>query len=181
MLTVSVGGLGKQDHFLLNEADQLKKMLIVQGLKSKVQCFAAGIDKMATIKTFEEIEAWKKSRVLADKIYRISSEGTFAKDYKLINQINGAAGSTMDNIAEGFERGGSKEFIQFLFISKGSAGEVRSQLYRALDRKHINQQTFDELRNEVIVIGKLISGLISYLKASSLKGNKFSEPMEDYS
>jgi len=87
----------------------------------------------------------------------------------------------MDNIAEGFERGGSKEFIQFLFISKGSAGEVRSQLYRALDRRHINQQTFDELRNEVIVIGKLISGLISYLKTSSLKGSKFNEPIEGYS
>ncbi len=84
-----------------------------------------------------------KFKVLANWIYKLSLEGTFARDFKLINQVNGASGSVMDNIAEGFERGGSREFVQFFSIAKGSAGEVRSQLYRALDRNHITQQTFD--------------------------------------
>jgi four helix bundle protein len=86
---------------------------------------------MATIKKFEDIEAWQKARVLCQEIYRISREGQFAKDFALRNQICASSGSIMDNIAEGFERGGRKEFIQFLGIAKGSSGEVKSQLYRA--------------------------------------------------
>ena len=137
---------------------------------------------MATIKTFEEIEAWQKARVLANRIYELSLEGSFARDFKLINQINGASGSVMDNIAEGFERGGNKEFVQFPSFAKGSAGEVRSQLYRALDRNHIDLQSFNEIKGDALVINKLISGLISYLNTSSLRGNKFiREPSEDYS
>ena len=89
---------------------------------------------MATFSSFEEIEAWKLSRVLANKIYKVSMDGSFSRDYKLKDQINGSSGSVMDNIAEGFERDGTREFIQFLAIAKGSIGETRSQLYRALDR-----------------------------------------------
>lgn len=86
---------------------------------------------MATIKSFEEIEAWQTARSLSKEIFGLTNFGSFSKDYGLRDQINRATGSIMDNIAEGFERGGSKEFIQFLAIAKGSAGEVRSQLHRA--------------------------------------------------
>ena len=136
---------------------------------------------MATFKTFEDIEAWQKSRILADKIYRLSREGDFSRDFKLRDQINGAAGSIMDNIAEGFEREGTREFVQFLSIAKGSAGEVRSQLYRVLDHGYISQESFNELQEEVITISKQISGLMNYLKRSELKGTKFiHEPEEPY-
>ena len=136
---------------------------------------------MATFKTFEDIEAWQKSRILADKIYRLSREGDFSRDFKLRDQVNGAAGSIMDNIAEGFEREGTREFVQFLSIAKGSAGEVRSQLYRVLDHGYISQESFNELQEEVITISKQISGLMNYLKRSELKGTKFiHEPEEPY-
>lgn len=136
---------------------------------------------MATFKTFEEIDAWKKARSLADRIFKLTLEGTFSKDYKLRDQINGSSGSIMDNIAEGFERGGNREFIQFLSIAKGSAGETRSQLYRALDRNHITEDQFISLKEEVIQVSKQVSSLINYLKNSELKGVKFiSEPNESY-
>ncbi|RYF79817.1 MAG: four helix bundle protein [Chitinophagaceae bacterium] len=95
------------------------------------------------------------------------------KNYRLTNQIEGSAGSIMDNIAEGFERGGNKEFLQFLYISKGSCGEFRSQLYRALDRNYIQQLEFDELfalSKEVII---MLQRLIDYLANSELKGIKY--------
>lgn len=136
---------------------------------------------MATFKTFEEIESWRNARQLSDKIFKLTLEGTFLKDYKLRDQINGSSGSIMDNIAEGFERGGNREFIQFLSIAKGSAGETRSQLYRALDRNHITKNQFNSLMEEVIQISKQISSLINYLKNSELKGIKFiKEPEEPY-
>jgi four helix bundle protein len=101
---------------------------------------------MATIRKFEDMEVWQLARVLANKIYELTLEGTFAKDYKLRDQINASSGSIMDNIAEGFERDGTREFVQFLAIAKGSAGEARSQLYRALDKKHISEEVFSTLK-----------------------------------
>lgn len=136
---------------------------------------------MASFKNFEEIEVWQKARVLANKIYELTLEGSFAKDYKLWDQINASSGSIMDNVAEGFERNGNKEFIQFLAIAKGSAGETRSQLYRALDRKHIGNDVFDESKEETLQISRQLSSLMQYLKRSDLKGTKYmQDPDEDY-
>lgn len=135
---------------------------------------------MATVRSFEELEVWQRARVFANKIYDVTSEGSFAKDYSLKDQINRSAGSIMDNIAEGFDRGGNKEFIMFLSYSRGSAGETRSQLYRAFDRKHIQANIFDDLKQESLEISKMISGLMSYLKQSDMKGSKFHEPDVTY-
>ena len=136
---------------------------------------------MATFKSFEEIDVWQKARILSNKIYKLTLESSFARDFKLRDQINGSSGSIMDNIAEGYERDGTREFIQFLSIAKGSAGETRSQLYRALDRNHIDKKTFDELSSEVTQIGRQLSSLMSYLNKSGIKGNKFAnEPLEPY-
>jgi len=128
---------------------------------------------MATIKRFEDILSWQKARILNDKIGLLIDNGSFKSNYRLINQIEGSAGSIMDNIAEGFERSGNKEFVQFLYIFKGSCGELRSQLYRALDRKYIYQDQFDEFYNAVIEISVLIQKLINYLYESDIKGPKY--------
>ncbi|HYK47826.1 MAG TPA: four helix bundle protein [Parafilimonas sp.] len=128
---------------------------------------------MATIKRFEDILSWQKGRELNRIIGGYIDAGKFKRSFKLIDQVEGSAGSIMDNIAEGFERAGNKEFIQFLYISKGSCGEFRSQLYRALDRKFIEQDEFELLYNlakEVIV---LLQKLIDYLQKTELKGSKF--------
>lgn len=127
------------------------------------------------------MEVWQKARSLANQIYNLTRMDSFAKDYKLKDQINGSAGSIMDNIAEGFERNGNREFIQFLSIAKGSAGETRSQLYRALDRNHISFEVFEEMKDKTIEITKQLTGLMRYLNASDVKGAKFiREPEGDY-
>ncbi len=135
---------------------------------------------MATVKSFEELEIWQMARALANRIYPLTLEGSFAKDFELRNQINSSSGSVMDNIAEGFERGGNKEFISFLSYAKGSAGETRSQLYRAHDRNHINDKSFNELSEEVRLLARKIGGLMTYLQKSDLRGSKFHEPDISY-
>lgn len=133
---------------------------------------------MATIKRFEDILSWKKARELNKIIGGLIDAAKFKHSYKLIDQIEGSSGSIMDNIAEGFERGGNKEFIQFLYISKGSCGEFRSQLYRALDRNYISQTEFDLLYNLAKEIIVLLQKLIDYLSHSELKGSKFKTTRE---
>lgn len=128
---------------------------------------------MATFNSFEEIESWIKARKLAKDIYEITLRDCLKRDFSLKNQVNGSIGSVMDNIAEGFERGGNKEFIQFLYIAKGSSGETRSQLYRMLDRVYITQEEFDHFASELRQLSKMISGLITYLRNSGQKGSKF--------
>ncbi len=128
---------------------------------------------MATIQTFEEIVSWQEARLLNQKIGTLIDTGNFKSSFKLINQIEGSAGSIMDNIAEGFERGGNKEFIQFLYIAKASCGELRSQLYRLLDRKYITQIEFEDLNTHAKKISSLIQKLISYLESSETKGIKY--------
>lgn len=128
---------------------------------------------MATIKRFEEIISWQKSRELNKVLGKYIDAGKFKKSYKLISQIEGSAGSVMDNIAEGFERSSNREFLQFLYISKGSCGEFRSQLYRALDRSYLIQKEFNELYNMAMEVIVLLQKLINYLEQSELKGAKF--------
>jgi four helix bundle protein len=128
---------------------------------------------MATFNRFEDILAWQKARVLCKIINDYTQKRPFSKDFKLISQIKSSSGSAMDNIAEGFERGGNKEFSQFLSISKGSAGETKSQLYRALDNKYISETEFQEAYNLADEVGKLTGALMNHLKSSELKGNKF--------
>jgi four helix bundle protein len=127
---------------------------------------------MAKLGRFEDIEAWQKARELTREIYRVTKQGAFAKDFGLRDQIRRAAVSIMFNIAEGFERGSNKEFIQFLFIAKGSAGEVRSQLYIAFDLGYIGKEAFEQLNADLISISRQISGFVKYLHSSSLRGAK---------
>ncbi|MBN1592882.1 MAG: four helix bundle protein [Candidatus Coatesbacteria bacterium] len=127
---------------------------------------------MAAIKRFEDIEAWQRARQLTREIYRITSEGDCTRDYCLRDQLRRSAVSIMSNIAEGFERGGNREFVQFLAVAKGSCGELRSQLYIALDQGYIDEQQFNEMSSGAIDIARMVSGLIRYLKESGKRGSK---------
>jgi four helix bundle protein len=128
---------------------------------------------MSTIQKIEDLEIWQKARLLVRDLYRISNQNEFSKDFALRNQIRRGAISIMSNIAEGFERDGNKEFIQFLAIAKGSTGEVRSQLYIALDQNHINSNEFNRINDFIIEIAKMINGMINYLTKSNIKGLKY--------
>lgn len=114
-----------------------------------------------------------KGQETCNELFPLTSKGSFERDFKLRDQINGSSGSVMDNIAEGYERDGKLEFRQFLSIAKGSCGEVRSQLYRALDRNHITNDEFDSLKQQSEEISKQLKGFISYLNASEYKGAKY--------
>ena len=128
---------------------------------------------MAKISRFEEIESWKRARMLTNEIYTITSSGTFSRDFALRDQIRRAAISILSNIAEGFERGGDNEFLQFLSIAKGSCGEARAQLCVALDQAYISTAQFDTLCKSANDVSQLISGLMKYLRQSNLRGSKY--------
>ena len=127
---------------------------------------------MSSWKSFTDIDVWNLSRDFCKDIYKIMQYDGLKTDYRLKDQINGSSGSIMDNIAEGFNRGGNKEFINFLSYSKGSAGESLSQLYRIFDRKYITELEFNELSEKARVLVNKIGGLMAYLKKSNFKGHK---------
>ncbi len=124
---------------------------------------------MATIHKFEDLEIWQEARRLAKEINRISIETELKNDFRFRDQIRASSGSIMDNIAEGFERNGNQEFRQFLSIAKGSAGEVRSQLYRALDCNYIKEDVFENLKVDFENLSGKINNFIIYLNKKSLK------------
>lgn len=125
------------------------------------------------VRHFEDLEVWKEARVLTQRIYRLTQDARFSKDFGLRDQLRRAAVSVMSNIAEGFERGGNQEFLQFLYVAKGSCGEVRSQLYVAVYQGYIKQQEFEEIMNLSRRLSVMISNLVAHLKASGMKGQKF--------
>ncbi|WP_020473758.1 four helix bundle protein [Zavarzinella formosa] len=128
---------------------------------------------MATWNRFEDMEVWQKARVLSARIHGMTMQGACSKDFAFVRQIRSAAVSIMSNIAEGFERDGNREFIQFLSIAKGSTGEVRSQLYSALDVGYSSPENFEELYLMTVEIGRMLSGLMKYLQQVDMKGRKF--------
>jgi four helix bundle protein len=128
---------------------------------------------MSNFRRFEDIEAWKLGRALANRIYEVTAKGPFNRDYGLRDQIRRASVSIVSNIAEGHERDGDKEFLQFLFIAKGSCGEVRTQLYLASDQKYLSEEEFLELHEKATQLSRVISGLIKYLRQSQITGRKY--------
>lgn len=126
------------------------------------------------IERFEELEIWKEARELCKFIRSLTRKSQFSKDFKLVGQINGSSGSVMDNIAEGFDRDGNKEFIQFLSIARGSNAETRSQAYRAYDSSYIDDLELNEVLTQTESLRKKIKSLMLYLKNSDRKGNKYS-------
>jgi four helix bundle protein len=122
---------------------------------------------------FEDLEIWKLSRELCKVVFEITSSGPFNHDYRFRDQIKAASGSAMDNIAEGFNREGNKEFCQFLYIVLGSIGEVRSQSYRAFDWNYISEEKFNDMMERTDAICRKTYNLIQHLKDSDSKGIKF--------
>jgi four helix bundle protein len=128
---------------------------------------------MATITKFEDLEIWQLARSLSKKLYVLIFKEPLASDFRLKDQMRGSSGSIMDNIAEGFERASRLEFINSLSISKGETGELKSQLYRALDNAYISEALFKELYDEADILTKKTTNFITYLNSTKFKGQKF--------
>jgi len=132
--------------------------------------------KGKAVESFEDLHVYQRARELANAIYSLTRQGAFARDYGLADQIRRAAVSIMSNIAEGFERGAKTEFIQFLFIAKGSCGEVRAQLEIARDQDYIPQSGYDSLLDLARRISGMLSNFIAHLQRTDYQGEKFSRP-----
>ena len=128
---------------------------------------------MPTIRRFEDLDAWTSARELRRAVYQLTRSRLLAADFALVNQLRRAAISTGSNIAEGFERGGNRELIQFLSQANGSAGEIKDQLYCALDEQYIGQEQFDSAYAAAERTSRLLGGLMTYLRKSELRGHKF--------
>ena len=125
------------------------------------------------IKRFEDLEIWQIARELYKYVFKLTSENPFYSDIRFRDQMRASAGSMMDNIPEGFERGGNKEFFQFLSIAQGSCGELRSQSYRAFDSKYILEEQLNHLLEKTELFSRKITRLMSYIKSSAFKGTKY--------
>ena len=128
---------------------------------------------MSAVRDFEELAIFQKARELSKKIYPVTNREEFKSDYRFVQQIRAAAGSIMDNIAEGFERTGNKEFLNFLYIAKGSCGEVRSQLIRANDIGYLTPEEYEELYSECRKLSASIMNFIKEIKTSDITGAKY--------
>ena len=128
---------------------------------------------MDKIRRFEDLETFQRARELCRKIYTITETEPFRHDLRFVQQIRAAAGSVMDNIAEGYERNGNKEFVNFLYIAKGSCGEVRSQLIRANDIGFIDDTTFHQLYDDALEVGRKIYYLSETIRRTGNPGNKY--------
>jgi len=125
-----------------------------------------------TIKRFEDLEIWQDARALCKKIRGLTKTTSLGKDFSLKDQILRSSGSVMDNIAEGFERDGKREFINFLYIAKGSLGETRSQVHRCYDAEHFTDETYQDLLNDCFNLAGKIAHFIDYLFKSEYSGTK---------
>ena len=121
---------------------------------------------------FEDLECWKESRILVQRVYEVTKDGNFKKDMRLTSQIQAAATSCIANIAEGFIRRSHKEFIQFLYISMSSSAEAKSHLYVALDQGYIEKEDFNTIYDQADKAGRMISNLIKYLRGLQAKTAK---------
>ncbi|RUT71707.1 four helix bundle protein [Flavobacterium cupreum] len=128
---------------------------------------------MGKIQKFEDLEIWKLARLICQQIEFLIQNTNLKTNYSLKDQIDRSSGSIMDNIAEGFERNGNREFIQFLSIAKGSAGEVKSQSYRAFDKKLISEEQHLKLNETVELVKNKIGAMMNYLNNCEIKGLKF--------
>ena len=128
---------------------------------------------MAKVERFEDLNVWQEARTLANEVYKSILANNSIRDYPLKDQLNKSSGSVMDNIAEGFDRRGNREFRQFLTVAHGSNGETKSQLYRSFDREFINKEQLDQFLERVENISKMINGLIKYLNKTELTGAKY--------
>lgn len=124
------------------------------------------------VECFEDLNVWETARELVRLIYTFTRKKNFLRDYSLVDQIRRSSISIMSNIAEGFERGSNKEFVQFLYVAKGSCGEVRSQIYVALDQQYISEDEFAKAKEECLKISGMVSNFIRYLKSSSIGKNR---------
>ena len=131
---------------------------------------------MAVVERFEELRIWQMARELCQEVYLHTETQPWKTDTRFVQQIRAAAGSVMDNIAEGFERDGNKEFIQFLYVAKGSCGEVRSQIIRASDTNFLNHTDAKRLYNVCLELSSTIATFIKSLKKSSITGSKYLKP-----
>jgi four helix bundle protein len=128
---------------------------------------------MSNVTRFEDLVVWQKARNFNKLVFKATKKEEIKYDFRLIAQWKAASGSVMDNIAEGFDRQGYKEFIQFLSIARGSLGEAQSRAYRGLDQQGIDEAEFKEIFDLSEEVKKLIDSLITYLKGSELRGLKY--------
>jgi four helix bundle protein len=132
---------------------------------------------MAIIRRFEDIEAWRKARDLTKVVYGLTNDGALARDFALKDQMRRAAISVMANIAEGFERDGNKEFLQFLAVAKGSRGELRSHLTVASDQHYMTRTQYESCYGKAVEVSRMVSGLMRHLRSSQMRGEKYRKPL----
>lgn len=128
---------------------------------------------MEKVRRFEDLQVYQRARELCKSVYTITNQEPFKSDYRFVQQIRAAAGSVMDNIAEGYERNGNKEFLNFLYIAKGSCGEVRSQIIRASDVGFLDEAVAKALYGDCLSISKLLNSLIFSINKSGFAGKKY--------